>query len=343
VGLPDLVAMIVFLGVVLYAVFGGADFGSGFWDLTAGDARRGGAVRRLVDHSIGPVWEANHVWLIFVLVYLWTGFPRAFVQIVSALYVPLSLAALGIVLRGSGFAFRKFATTVRQARVYGAAFALSSVVTPFFFGTAVGAIASGRVPAEGGVSRGTVWLSPTSLLGGVLAVLTCAFLAAVFLARDAQRLGQDDLTHWFRRRGLALGIVTGGVALAGVAVLAVDAPTLFRGLTGWALPIVGGSGVGGLATMWLLRAERYGLARWFAVASVALVVIGWGVGQYPWMLVDELTITDAAGARTTLWALVVAFLAAAVLVIPPLGYLLWLTDQGMLGSEAPRSAEDAAS
>lgn len=342
-GLPDVVAIIVFVGVVLYAVFGGADFGSGFWDLTAGDARRGGAVRRLVDHSIGPVWEANHVWLIFILVYLWTAFPQAFVQIMSALYVPLSFAALGIVLRGSGFAFRKFATTVHQARLYGAAFALSSVVAPFFFGAAVGAIASGRVPAEGGVDRTTVWLSATSLLGGILAVLTCAFLAAVFLVRDAERLGQPELTRWFRRRGLLMGVVTGVVALVGVVVLAVDAPTLFDGLTGWALPIIGGSGVGGLTTMWLLRAERYALARWFAVASVALIVVGWGVGQYPWMLVDELTITEAAGARTTLWALVIAFVAAAVIVIPPLGYLLWLTDRGMLGSEAPTSADRATS
>lgn len=333
-GLADVVAVIVFLGVVLYAVFGGADFGSGFWDLTAGDPQRGGAVRRLVDHSIGPVWEANHVWLIFVLVYLWTGFPRAFVQMVSALYVPLSLAALGIVLRGSGFAFRKFATSVRQAQVYGAAFAVSSVVTPFFFGAAVGAIASGRVPAEGGVDRTTVWLTPTSILGGILAVMTCAFVAAVFLARDANRLGQEELTNWFRVRGLAMGVITGAVALIGVVVLALDAPTLFEGLTGWGLPVIGGSGVGGLTTMWLLATRRYGAARWFAAGSVALIVIGWGVGQYPWMLVDQLTITEASGATATLWGLIGAFLAAAVLVVPPLAYLLYLTDRGMLGSES---------
>lgn len=341
-GLADGVAVIIFLGVVLYAVFGGADFGSGFWDLTAGDPQRGGAVRRLVDHSIGPVWEANHVWLIFILVYLWTGFPDAFVQMVSALYVPLSLAALGIVLRGSGFAFRKFATSVRQAQVYGAAFAVSSVVTPFFFGAAVGAIASGRVPAEGGVDRTTVWLTPTSILGGILAVLTCAFVAAVFLARDADRLGQGELTDWFRARGLVMGVVTGAVALIGVVVLALDAPTLFEGLTGWALPVIGGSGVGGLATMWLLATRRYGAARLFAVASVSLIVIGWGVGQYPWMLVDELTIADAAGATATLWGLVGAFVAAAVLAVPPLAYLLYLTERGMLGTESSPTATERA-
>jgi cytochrome d ubiquinol oxidase subunit II len=331
VELAVVIAVIVFVGVLLYAVFGGADFGSGFWDLFAGSAERGGAVRRLVDHSIGPVWEANHVWLIFVLVFLWTGFPRAFVQIVSTLYVPLSFAALGIVLRGSGFAFRKFATNFREAQIYGAAFALSSVVTPFFFGAAVGAIASGRVPADGVADRTTVWLSPTSILGGVLAVLVCAFLAAVFLARDAHRLGRSELTTWFRRRALAMGVITGGVALVGVVVLAVDAPTLFEGLTGWALPVIGGSAVGGLATMWLLRQRRYAVARITAAASVALVVIGWGVGQYPWMLVDELTITEAAGATATLWGLLIAFIAASV-----------LADRGMLGTESAADAGSAA-
>lgn len=187
-----------------------------------------------------------------------------------------------------------------------------------------------------------MWLNPTSILGGVLAVLTCAFLAAVFMARDADRLGRTQLTAWFRRRGLAMGVVTGVVALIGVVVLAVDAPTLFDGLTGWALPIVGGSGLGGLATMWLLRTGRYATARFAAVASAALIVVGWGVGQYPWLLVDELTIADAAGATATLWGLVFAFLAAALLVLPPLGYLLWLADRGMLGAESPHTRPDAS-
>src|SRR5690606_2826542 len=128
----------------------GADFGSGAWDLTAGDVKRGARIRALVDHSIGPVWEANHVWLIFVLVYLWTAFPRPFVAIMTTLIVPLALAAVGIVLRGAGFAFRKFSSSVDQARVFGAFFATSSVITPFFLGTVAGAVASGRAPAEGG-------------------------------------------------------------------------------------------------------------------------------------------------------------------------------------------------
>ena len=191
--LVDVVAAIMFAGVIAYAVFAGADFGSGVWDLTAGDATRGGPMRTLIDHSIGPVWEANHVWLVFVLVYLWTGFPEAFAAICETLFAPLIFAGFGIVLRGSAFAFRKFAPTVAQARVFGAAFAASSVVTPFFFGTIAGAVASGRVPLDGTGDRWTSWTGPVSIIGGVLAVATCAFLAAVFLCAEAARAGATEL------------------------------------------------------------------------------------------------------------------------------------------------------
>jgi len=136
--------MAVFLNVVLYAVFAGADVRAGFWDLTAGGALPGRERRALIEHSIGPVWEANHVWLIFCLVLLWSAFPTAFAAIMTALYVPLGLAALGIVLRGSGFAFRKVAVGTRAQRGSGVAFAASSVLTPSFFGAVAGGIASGR-------------------------------------------------------------------------------------------------------------------------------------------------------------------------------------------------------
>ena len=177
--LADLVAAILFVGVIAYAIFGGADFGSGAWDLTAGDTDEGGDARRLIDAAIGPVWEANHVWLVFVLVFLWTGFPSAFATIMQELAVPFWLVGLGIVLRGSGFAFRRYAPDFRWARLAGIVFASSSVLTPFFMGTIAGAVASGRV--GDGVDDGIEWLSPTSLLGGMLAVATCAFLAGVFL------------------------------------------------------------------------------------------------------------------------------------------------------------------
>ena len=142
----DLVAAAMFAGVVLYALFGGADYGAGVWDLTAGRGDMADRARRQIDRSIGPVWEANHVWLIFVIVMLWTGFPRAFSAIMTTLAVPWSLAGLGIVFRGGAFVFRKSSPTYSQAQLHGVVFAASSVVTPFFLGTIAGAIAAQYVP-----------------------------------------------------------------------------------------------------------------------------------------------------------------------------------------------------
>src|SRR3954464_595491 len=177
------------VGITAYALFGGADFGAGFWDLTAGGARRGGGPRRVIGHAIGPVWEANHVWLIFCLVVLWTGFSEAFASITLTLFVPLSLAAFGIVLRGARFAFRKEVTRTSSQRNFGAAFAASSVLVPYCMGAVAGAIASGRVPAGGKAGDPvTSWINPTSVLGGLLAVTVCAYLASVYLVFDAARL-----------------------------------------------------------------------------------------------------------------------------------------------------------
>src|SRR3954454_15429244 len=188
----DAAAVVLFFGVVAYALFGGADFGAGFWDLTAGGADRGERPRAIVDHSIGPVWEANHVWLIFSLVVLWTAFADAFASIMLTLFVPLTIAALGIVIRGSSFAFRKAVLTTRDRRNFGAAFAASSVLVPYCMGAVVGAIGSGRVPSGGeGGDPGARWIKRTSILGGVLAVTVCAFLFATYLVWDARRLEHD--------------------------------------------------------------------------------------------------------------------------------------------------------
>ncbi len=181
----DACAAILWTGATLYAVFGGADFGAGLWDLIAGDAEKGERPRARIQRSLTPVWEANHVWLIFILVVLWTAFPEAFGALMSTLYVPLALAAFGIVLRGAGFAFRKSIESLQARRAMGAAFALSSVLTPFFMGTVVGAVAAGNVPAEGNGDAFSSWLAPLPLLTGALFVATGAYLAAVFLVVDA--------------------------------------------------------------------------------------------------------------------------------------------------------------
>ena len=223
---------LMWMGVTAYALLGGADFGAGFWDLLPAARSGGRPSAELIEHAIGPVWEANHVWLIFVLVMLWTGFPEAFAAIASSLYVPLTLVAVGIILRGAGFAFRKAVTGVALERLFGATFAASSVITPFFLGTVAGAIASGRVPA--GIAEAhpiRSFVNPTSVLGGVLAVVACAYLAAVYLTADARRAGDPELVEAFRRRALASGAAAGAVVLGGIGVLHADAPELFDGLT----------------------------------------------------------------------------------------------------------------
>lgn len=323
--IADWVLVLMWLGLTAYALFGGADFGGGFWDLFAGNPQKGSAQRALIERSIGPVWEANHVWLIFVLVVLWSGFPHVFAAIASTLYVPLTLAAFGIILRGSGFVFRKVVHELPLKRLFGASFALSSILTPFFLGTVAGAVASGRVPvgnAEG--DPVSSWLNPTSILGGVMAVGVCAYLAAVYLTADAERQNRPDLTEAFRNRGLVMAIVTGAAALAGIFVLRADAPELFRGLTHRGLPLIVASALGGLASIFLLARHRYVLARIAAAIAVTAVIWGWGAAQYPEMLVDELTVARAASAPATLKAVLVSLVVGSVLFIPGLFWLLSL-------------------
>ncbi len=320
------VAALVFIGIMAYGLFGGADFGSGLWDLTAGDARRGGPMRSLIDHSIGPVWEANHVWLIFVLVFLWTGFPRAFGAIVTTLTVPLAAAAVGITLRGSSFAFRKVTGTLAEARIFGAVFALSSVITPFFLGTVAGAVASGRVPAAGQGDVWRSWTGPSSFLGGILAVGTCAYLAGVFLVSDAHRTAEVELVELLRRRVMRVGALTGIMAFGGIFVLRHDAPTLFDGLVGRGLVFIVASALGGVVSLYALWTRRFPWARLAAAAAVASVLAGWGAAQYPWILVDELSLTAGAGADATIRALLGVGIAAIIIVVPSLVWLYHLVD-----------------
>ena len=203
-------AVILFAAITTYAIFGGADFGAGFWDLMAGGTKRGERPREVIDHAIAPVWEANHVWLIFIFVVLWTCFPEAYASITLTLFVPLTLAALGIVLRGASFAFRKAVFRTRDRRNFGAAFAISSVLVPYCFGAVVGGIASGRVPAGGKAGDPwDSWVNPTSVLGGVLAVCLTAYLAAFFLVRDAGRLSDETMVAYFRRRATAAAAAAG--------------------------------------------------------------------------------------------------------------------------------------
>ncbi len=301
VSMSTAVAVILFVGVTAYALFGGADFGAGFWDLIAGGARRGERPRAQIDHSIGPVWEANHVWLIFCLVVLWTSFPTAFASITLTLFVPLSLAAFGIVLRGASFAFRKAVFATRDRRNFGAAFASSSVLVPFCMGAVAGAIATGRVPA-GGKAGDPIhsWINPTSLLGGLLAVVVVAYLSAVYLVWDARRSGDDEMVEYFRRRAVLAAVAAGVVSLGGIFVLHHDAPYLYHGLTTRALPWCSCLPLCGLASLVLLVRGALRFARLLSVGAVAAVVLAWGVAQWPYVIPQTMKVSTTAAPSGTL-------------------------------------------
>jgi cytochrome bd ubiquinol oxidase subunit II len=333
----------ILAGMTAYTVLAGADFGAGLWTLLA----FGGSVsaRRIRDearHAMGPVWEANHVWLIFVLVIAWTAYPVAYGSITSTLAAPLLVAAIGIIFRGAAYALRGALDESRFAEYL---FALSSVLTPFALGTAVGAIAVGRVPVGNAVGNPvTSWLNPACVLIGALAVVFSGYLAAVYLAADSLREskvagvdgvagadgvaggGDGTLAAAFRRRALAAGLVCGALALAGLLVMRRSGLNLTHGV---ALGLVCVSAVAGLATLLLCWLYRFGLARVTAALAVAAVVVGWAAGQAP-RLLPGLTVVQAAAGRSTLVALIVAVVCGAVVLVPSLGLLYTLFLRGRL-------------
>ncbi|MFE2063332.1 cytochrome d ubiquinol oxidase subunit II [Streptomyces sp. NPDC059467] len=328
--IAGVVAVVLLLAVAAYACGGGTDYGAGFWDLTAGGAERGKRPRWLIDHAMEPVWEVNNVWLIFVLVIMWTGFPVLFQRVFTTMWLPLSLAAVGIVLRGAGFALREPVRRLAGRRLYGAVFAVSSLLTPFFFGAAIGGVASGRVTATTTAST-DAWANPTSLLFGLLSIAATATLGAVFLAADARRFDAPDLDRYFRRRAFG--------ALAAVAVLAVvtlfvthgDAPHVWHGLThGVGLVFVIVAALATLATVWLLTRPSGHWSRVTAVGVVASAIIAWGMAQRPYLIPASLTVAEGAGAHTTLRWLVLVTVVALVFVIPAVALLYWMDTHGEL-------------
>jgi cytochrome bd ubiquinol oxidase subunit II len=290
-----------------------------------------------VDWAIGPVWEANHVWLIFVLVVLWTAFSSAFEAITSTLFIPLSIAALGIVLRGSGFAFHGTARRLAGREPAERLFGVSSLLTPFFMGTVVGAVASGRVPLGNAAGDPvTSWVNPVSLLVGALFVATSAYLAAVFLVHDSRRAGAADLERYFTIRALGAALVAGAVGVAALLVLRADARFLFDGLTHEGLPFVIISALCGLGVLVLLRRGAARGARPLAVGAVMAVIWGWGAAQYPYLLPQTLKIADGAAPSATLTAILIVFGVAVVVVLPAIGLLYTLVQRSLVTeSEAP--------
>jgi cytochrome d ubiquinol oxidase subunit II len=328
--------VLALLGLTAYAVLGGADLGAGLWDLTAGGAQRGGRIRGLIQRSMSPVWEANHVWLIFVLVVLWTAFPVFFGSVMSTLYVPMFLAALGIIFRGAAFAFRGHAATIGEARFFGAMFSSASVLVPFCLGAGLGGIAAGRVPLGNAVGDPwSSWINPTGVLVGVLAVVSGAFVSAVYLAADAQQAKLDDLVEGFRRRALATGVLTGVVAVAaGLPILHSHARALYDGLTsdGGLICVIAAT-VCALLTLALVWLRHFAAARFTVAGAIAGVVAGWALAQNPYLLPGQLTVDAGAAPDTTLTALLVSIAVGLCLLLPSLFLLYRLVLAGELPQE----------
>jgi cytochrome d ubiquinol oxidase subunit II len=341
--LYDIPMIFVLIGLALYTVLAGADFGAGIWQLLAGSGPHAAQVRDHAHESMAPVWEANHVWLIFVLTVTWTAYPVAFGSIASTLAVPLFIAAIGIILRGATYALRAGAFSRRELRAIDTVFSIASIATPFALGAMIGAIAARRVPV-GNAAGGPIasWTSPTSILIGVLAVAVAAYLAAVYLAADAARLGERTLESSFRARALVSGIVAGAVAIAGLFVLRADARPLYNGLlSGDGLPAVIVSAAAGVATLALVWLRRFTIARYSAALAVAAVIAGWALAQQP-LLLPGLTIAQAAAGHDTLIAVIVAVAGGGLILFPSLALLFRLVLRGTLdaGSQAaamPRS------
>jgi cytochrome d ubiquinol oxidase subunit II len=283
---------------------------------------------------MAAVWEANHVWLIFVLTVFWTAYPVAFGSIASTLSVALFVAGVGIIFRGAAYALRAGTTSAREVRSVDTVSALSSILTPFALGAAVGGIASRRVPVGNAAGHMfSSWLNPTSILIGVLAVATSAYLAAVYLAADAARLGEDELEQQFRARALCAGLAAGAIAIGGLAVLHSDAHPLYhRLLDGDGLPALIVSMLAGLGTLTLVWTRRFETARFTAALAVAAIIAGWALAQRP-SLLGGLTIQQAAAPHDTLVAVIVAVVAGGAILFPSLGLLFKLTLSGRLDHE----------
>jgi cytochrome d ubiquinol oxidase subunit II len=327
--LADTLAGIILVALTAYVLLGGADFGGGVWDLLASGPRKS-RQRDLIAHAIGPVWEANHVWLILAVVLLFTCFPPAFARIAIALHVPLTLVLIGIVLRGSAFTFRSYGGERQAAAHWGRIFAVASLVTPVLLGVAVGAVASGAV-GEGGRGTGegyggfyaayvAPWLTPFAFAVGLFALACFAFLAAVYLTLEAR---DRELQEDFRVRAIGAGVMVFVTAVLGLA-LSQQAPLVGRGLTAssWAVALHVLTGCAAVTAFWALWTRRYRIARLAAATQVAVILWGWGLAQYPYLLPPDLTIAAAAAPRVTLELALGAVGVGAIVLFPSLYYLL---------------------
>jgi cytochrome d ubiquinol oxidase subunit II len=315
-------AALLWLSLTAYAVLGGADFGGGVWDIFA-FGPRAHAQRQAVARAMGPVWEANHVWLIFMITGLFTTFPIVFSSLSVALYVPMTIALLGIVMRGAAFAFRAHGQeAVGPLSTWGIVFGGSSIIAPFFLGTAAAAVASGDIRIAGGqvVSGfGTGWSTPFAVVVGLLGVSLCAYLAASYLMVETE--DDPQLQSDFRRRALAASAVSGVFALLGLWLAYAQVPRVWSELTGNGLPLLLLALINGPIALWGVWRIRPRIARYAVAAQVAFVLWAWAAGQWPYLVPPDLTISGAAAPVATLQAWLVVIGVGMALVIPSLAVL----------------------
>jgi cytochrome bd ubiquinol oxidase subunit II len=339
-----LLAGVMVVSLVLYVVLAGADFGGGVWDLLASGPRRA-EQRALVEKAIGPVWEANHVWLILVVVVLFGSFPSAFAAISVALHVPLVLFLVGVVFRGSAFTFRAYDTRGDEAQQrWGLFFSLASVAAPVVLGCMVGALASGRIRVTDGVVTSgffAVWLAPFPILVGLFALCLFAFLAATYLAWEAD---SPELADDFRRRALIAGAVVGVLALFTFAASFSGAPLICAGLTKrpWTWPQHALTAAAALTAFVALWKRRFAIARYAAAAQTAFILLGWAASQYPYLVAPDVTLAGAAANPRTQHLVLVALGVGSVVLFPPL-FVLYRVFKGKPTKNRARLARRAAS
>ncbi|HEU0027588.1 MAG TPA: cytochrome d ubiquinol oxidase subunit II [Ktedonobacterales bacterium] len=318
-------AVMILLGLIAYATLGGADFGGGVWDLLASGPNKR-RERAAIASAIGPVWEANNVWLIFVIVVTWTAFPLVYATVSTALFFPVALALVGIVMRGAAFGFRAHVReATRSATTWGVVFSVTSVVTPFMLGTIAGALATGDIRVIGDtviVNYWTVWTAPFPLACGAFALSMCATLAATYLTVEAHNEDDVALVAVFQKRAMVAGAVTAAIGLVAALLTYLEAPVLWRGLFGQALPATLLAMGLGLATAVALILSAYRIARVLVAAMVALIFVAWGVAQYPYLVVPDLTLANTASPAITQELTFFSLLIGCALLAPSLYALL---------------------
>jgi cytochrome bd ubiquinol oxidase subunit II len=327
--LATLSASLILVALITYTVLGGADFGGGIWDLIAAGPLTD-RERSAVAKAMGPVWESNHVWLIYVIVLSWTAFPLLYAGVSTALFIPISLALVGIVLRGAAFSFRSnYGAQVGAGVGWGHVFSWASVATPFLLGTVVGGLAGGGIHASGPpvqvqANVWTTWVNPFALSCGAFAVALCALLSATYLTVELQNSGESDLVNVFRRRSLWSGVATVVFAVLAAIFAYFDAPILWNGLTGRALPLVILSVLIGIAAAVVVWRGFYMAARLLVIAETACIFVTWGVAQWPYLIVPDVTVDNAASPASVLGPMLIISLLGLAVLIPSLWYLFYV-------------------